>query len=218
MPISDKTPVAPGIYDKDQNLRAYILNGLNKVKIGTVQSFNSVKRTVTVQLSFKKLLLDGTLASYRPLADCPVFTLQGGGKGFIAPIAQGDECLVLFSDQSIDTWFEEGGSELPASIRVHDLSDGIALVGLNSLVNPIAFALEMGEVGFSDGTAKVAINEGLVTLANGTTTLLTLMVNFITLLETLTVLDDEGSAILPLTPAFIALLEAYKAQFETLLY
>lgn len=217
MPLSNKTTIPPDLYAKDQNLRAQLLGDLNKVKIGIIQSFDSTKRTAVVQLSFKKLLADGTILSYQPLADCPVFTLQGGQTGFITPIAKGDECLVLFSDQSIDTWFEEGGSELPTSIRVHDLSDGLAIVGLNSLANPIAFALAVGEVGFSDGEAKVAINTGLVTVANQATTLLLLLTNFITLLEA-TLVQGPGSTTYPLTTATIAALEAYKAQFATLLY
>ena len=67
------------------------------------------------------------------------------------------------------------------------------------------------------GGAEIDLAGEIVTIKNQTTTLLTLMNNFISLLETLQVLDPVGPTNLPVTPAFIALLEAYKAQFATLL-
>jgi hypothetical protein len=49
------------------------------------------------------------------------------------PIAAGDQCLVLFSDRNIDSWFKTGGEAAPFDARCHDISDGIALVGVNAL-------------------------------------------------------------------------------------
>jgi hypothetical protein len=216
--LNGNTVLQPTTYDLLSKHRSRLLDNLNKVKVGIIQSFDATKRTASIQISFQTTQNDGAILSYPLLVNCPVLSLQGGGKGFSAPISAGDECVVLFSDQSLDTWFELGGSQPPVSSRVHDLSDGIAVVGLNSLANPIKYALLSGEVGMSDGVAKVAANSGLVTVANGTTTLLTLLTNFISLLETLTVLDDETSTPLPLTAASIAALEAFKAQFSTLLY
>ena len=42
------------------------------------------------------------------------------------PLKTGDECLVFFSDLSIDNFWEKGDVQNPIEDRRHDLSDGIA--------------------------------------------------------------------------------------------
>ena len=53
------------------------------------------------------------------------------------PIKPGDECCLCFSERAIDFWFAMGGVQLPSEYRLHDLSDAIARVGLNSQPNII---------------------------------------------------------------------------------
>jgi hypothetical protein len=38
----------------------------------------------------------------------------------------------MFSERAIDFWYQNGGVQQPFEYRLHDLSDGIAFVGLNS--------------------------------------------------------------------------------------
>ena len=45
----------------------------------------------------------------------------------------GDECLVVFADRCINSWWYQGGVQPPEEIRFHDLSDGFAFVGFRSL-------------------------------------------------------------------------------------
>ena len=42
-------------------------------------------------------------------------------------LEQNDECLVLFSDLSIDNFWEKGSLQNPVEVRRHDLSDGMAI-------------------------------------------------------------------------------------------
>jgi hypothetical protein len=51
------------------------------------------------------------------------------------PIQSGDTCLVLFCDRDLDNWFESGQITTLNSNRVHDLSDGVALVGIRHKQN-----------------------------------------------------------------------------------
>lgn len=223
--LNGNTVLQPTTYDLLGKHRSRLLDNLNKVKVGIVESFDATKRTAKIELAFKRPQNDGSILPYPVLVDCPVFFLQGGGKGFSAPIASGDECIVLFSDQALDTWFEEGGSEPPASTRVHDLSDGIALVGLNSLANPSQYALATGEVGFSDGDAKVAANNGLVTVKNQTQSLLTilnLLTTYLTALNAALAAMTTSSISSGTTQAAIAALAtqitAITSDFAELLY
>lgn len=206
-----KAVMDPGLTDAMTALKQDIFRSINCVKIGTVQLFDGTKKTASIKLLFKRVLPNGTIASYPVLVDCPVFTLQGGGGAVQMPISAGDQCIVLFSDRNIDAWFKTGSESAPLNGRAHDLSDGIALVGLNSLTSSLA-NYETGKLRiFFDG-AEIDFASSILTLKNATTTLLQLMEGFIDVLKTL-----EVNGPIALTAGSIAALEAYKLQFEELL-
>ena len=119
-------------------LKREIFLTLNCIKIGQIQSFDPVKKTAEILIQFKRILSDNTIQEYFPLLDCPVFTLQGGGGSIQFPVAKGDDCIVLFSDRSLEIWLNTGVSAAPNSLRTHALSDAIAIVGVNSLQSSLA--------------------------------------------------------------------------------
>ena len=132
-----KNPVPPELTDLIRNIKDDIFRSLNCIKIGSIETFDQTKKTATIKLLFKRAINDKTI-SYPVLVDCPVFTLQGGGGSLKMPIAAGDTCLVLFADRNIDNWYSTGSEAAPGNQRCHDISDGIAIVGLNSLVSNLA--------------------------------------------------------------------------------
>lgn len=226
-----KTIIDPDLSDVLMLHKRDIFATLNCVKIGKILSFDGTKKTASIQILFKRLLPSGAAASYQKLLDCPVFTLQGGGAYVQMPIAAGDNCIVLFSDRALDDWFQSGSEQVPSSARMHDLSDGIAIVGLNAMnssgpVTPsdktiFSYKDQTIELSSSGLTLKASQSAEIdlttvVAIKNNTTTLLTLMNGFITLLEAAQV-QGPGSDVYPFTAAFITLLEAYKAQFAELL-
>lgn len=180
MSINNKSVVDPTLYSLIQELKADIFKNLNAVKIGSIQSFDTTTRMATVQIAFKRILNNGDILSIPVLLDCPVFTLQGGGAAFQAPIEIGDECIVLFADANIDAWYANGGQSAPADGRQHDLSDGIVLVGLNPLARPLLTFLEDDEAGLADADAKVAIKMGKVAITNQVQDLLTILTTLLT--------------------------------------
>lgn len=126
----------PTFYDAMQLLKRDIFTSLNCMKIGQIQSYDPATSTAAVQVLCKRVLASGLIQDYPLLLDCPVFTLQGGGGAIQLPIAAGDHCLLIFSDRNLDSWFQTGAANPPPDGRCHDLSDAVALVGLNSLTNP----------------------------------------------------------------------------------
>jgi hypothetical protein len=85
------------------------------------------------------------------LLDCVVVWQGGGGVTSTFPIAEGDECLIVLASRCIDAWWQQGwkgGQSVtqpnkamnPPDLRMHNLSDGFALVGLRSL--PRQFAVD----------------------------------------------------------------------------
>ena len=103
---------------------------------GIIQSYNSGKQTVEVQPAIKANITasDGTVqAQAMPLlVDVPVQFPAGSGHSMTFPVASGDECLVVFSSRCIDGWWANGGVQAQAEGRMHDLSDGMALLGFRS--------------------------------------------------------------------------------------
>lgn len=64
--------------------------------------------------------------------DCPIQWPRGGGFALTFPIKPGDECLLVFAARAIDSWWQQGSVAGPVEARMHDLSDGIAIVGITS--------------------------------------------------------------------------------------
>ncbi len=212
MTLRNKSVMDPGLTDSMQNLKLDIFRTINCVKIGRIQSFDASHKTASINLLFKRVLPNGTLASYPVLVDCPVFTLQGGGAGIQFPIEAGDEAIVLFSDRNLDAWFATGSASAPLNSRSHDLADGIALVGLNSLTSTFPNYQAGKSRWFCDG-AEIDLAAQIVTVKNDTTTLLTLMNAFIDVLTAISTNPGGG----PLNGASVAALNAFKLQWATLL-
>jgi hypothetical protein len=131
-----------------------IFASFNCHQLGAVVSFNTANQTASVSLNIQRLVYNQQIAvdqlsnqktptapnviDYPVLVQVPVMIYSGGGGYVSCPIAAGDTCLVLFNDRNIDSWFATGAVTVPASQRMHDLSDGLAIVGFRSLANVIA--------------------------------------------------------------------------------
>lgn len=172
-------------------LKTNIFQTLHSVKIGRIESFDAVKRTAEIKLVFRIPLAVPVVGSngesivsmdYPLLVDCPVVTLQGGGGVLTFPVAAGDECLVFFSDSNIDAWYAQGCAKttLPYDGRKHDIADGVALVGLNSLPRAIAPEVTASETALTYSGAKIAEKNGKITLSNATQNFITVMDPFLT--------------------------------------
>lgn len=101
-----------------------------------IVSFDPASETVTAQPSIQaqNRAPDGKVSWQRlpVLVDVPVIFPSGGGFTLTFPIAAGDECLVIFASRCIDAWRQSGGVQVQPELRMHDLSDGFALVGVRS--------------------------------------------------------------------------------------
>lgn len=218
-----KPIVQPTLIETLQALKSDVFKNLYCHVPGRIQSFDGTKKTAVIQLLFVTQLPNLTTATYPVLVDCPVFTYQGGGGAFQAPIAADDPCLVVFADRNIDAWFQNGAAAVPFDQvggqpgRMHDLSDGMAFVGFNSLADALT-NYSTDELRMTMNGTKIAVSKGtgLVTIANNTTTLLQLLQNLCTVLTGLT--TQNGSSTDPLTAASIAAINAYALTLQGLLY
>lgn len=136
--------------------RAEIFSTFHCVQIGKIEKVTASEQTVEVTLQIKRAATDGTSTAIPLLVDVPYMVLQGGGAYIDIPITVGDYCIVLFNDRDIDTWWSTANMADPASTRKHDLSDGIAIVGINPKPSPLP--MEGSTIGLRGGPHKVNID------------------------------------------------------------
>ena len=192
-----------------------ISKNINCVKIGVIQSFDAATQEATVAVAFTQVTSiapDGsrTLAEYPLLLNVPVIFPSGGGFTLTFPIADGDECVVLFNTQ-IDNWLAQGAGQPPTVGRVHDLSDGIAIVGIRNNTRALSgVSTSTAQLRSDDGTTYVEVAAGGIvnvvapTSITFTTPLATFTGNVV-IDKTLNV-DNTGSSSTPcnITGAIIA--------------
>lgn len=141
-----------------------ILNGvmnkvgleLNCIRVGIIQSFNAADLTAEVQITNKRTLglnKDGTqktkdyaLVTAKVCYCCPYLTY---------PIEQGEECILLFNDRELESWFTTGEVQPEAYPRMHDLTDCIAIVGLRSLAKMITIAADTLHLFYKGNSIKI---------------------------------------------------------------
>ena len=102
-----------------QALKQDILSSLHCALPGIVVSFDAESQTAVIQPAVSRVIPP-------LLRDVPVFMPVS------FEVNPGDACLVIFADCDIDAWFEMGEAEVPASGRMHSLSDGFAFVGFRT--------------------------------------------------------------------------------------
>jgi hypothetical protein len=132
---------------------------------GIVESYDAERQTCTVQPTIKgKVETQGGAVSSVALpllVDVPVIFPSGGGFTLTFPIAQGDECLVVFSCRCIDAWWQSGGVQEPLEARMHDLSDGFAIVGPRSQARKLAdVSTTNTQLRTDDGATYIEIQPG----------------------------------------------------------
>lgn len=154
--------------------------GIVVVNPNTGLAFDPNAQTVTVQLTIQdniyKYQTDGqgsivpinTPTPIPPLYDVPVVIPRAGGYSLTLPITAGDECLVIFNDNCINSWWQNGGvGNVREERRRHDLSDAIAIFGVWSQPRTLpSYSIQSAQLRSDDGTMIIDLNlgAGLITI------------------------------------------------------
>ena len=122
-------------YEEIKVLKDNIYTSIHCALPGKIVSYDADSQTAVIQPAVK----------HRPVSSRPT---EGSGEislpllrdvPVFMPVSfevnPGDACLVIFADCDIDAWFETGEAEVPASNRMHSLSDGFAFVGFRTRRN-----------------------------------------------------------------------------------
>ena len=148
------------------------------VKIGEIVEFKKETQTAKVKiLHIMDENYNTTLEKemeYPLLGDVPVVIMGGGGTYISHPINVGDQCLLLFCDYMIDNWWVTGEAKPSIVPRKHDLSDAIAIVGLNATPKAIQEYSDYLKLHYSSESSivigkQIDVNNETINL-NGNTT------------------------------------------------
>ena len=104
---------------------------------GTIESYDYATQKASVLPSIKMTFYDGTVLSHPIIQHVPVIFPRSGGASLTFPVNKGDGVLILFSERALERWLSSKGGEVEQGVnRRFDLSDAIAIVGLNSISTP----------------------------------------------------------------------------------
>ena len=186
--------VQPDLRSLLDSERDVTLANINKVLVGTVQSYNAATQSALIQPVIQRAVFntamttsavppDPTIYNFPLLVDVPVFVFSGGGAYFSMPISKGDFAVVLFSDVDLDPWWSNGTlNAVPNSARRHSLADGLAIVGLRPKGQPINAGNwptdgQHMAIGNASGTLRQALDAMMNQIASLMTNIDGLMIN-----------------------------------------
>ncbi|MGL5113582.1 MAG: Gp138 family membrane-puncturing spike protein [Flavobacterium sp.] len=248
LPQSQLVPIsAPNIDDNFSALKQEIFAMLNCHRVGTIESFDPATQTATIQLvdAWTQNTYNGSFSQpIAPLIKCPIVILKGSKGGFTSPINAGDQCLVIFNDRDLENWQKAGGEfQIPATARMHSITDAFAIVGVRSLSNPIAdFNNEASELDYIDadqvrrgvlslsedvaefkyidvvGIDQAQVNlDSKVEIKNATKNLKTLIDQFIAIIINLKTTPDGGVTLFPIDSTTTTSLNTLLTEVDALL-
>lgn len=148
---------------------------LNCVRIGIVEEFYPEDLTVQVRIANKRTIGMNEDGTPRVRDFAPIYAKICYCNPFITnPVKKGDECVLLFSDREIESWFINGDVNPDSHTRMHDLTDAIAIFGIRSLPNMIevltnALHLFYGNSDIQLLENQININSSLLNIVGNTT-------------------------------------------------
>ena len=132
---------------------------LNCMRIGIVQAFYPENLTVQVQIASKKQIGLNPDGTQRVREYAPIYAKVCYCNPFITyPIKEGDECILLFADREIESWFINGDVNPESHPRMHDLTDAVALFGIRSIPNMVQILTNCLHLFFGNSSIELTEN------------------------------------------------------------
>ena len=204
-----------------RNVFNSMISSMHTCMPAIITSFNPKECKASIQPSLNRAYLSGEIA-YPIIENVPVIFPRAGEFFLTYPLANGDPCLVIFSERSLDLWKSVGGQLTPDDPRKFDLSDAIVIPGLYSFNEKIE-GLSGNDVVFAFKGSKVTIKQdgnisietsNKIAIGTQTNELLDIVSQLMALLQGSTVMGSAFGG--PLNPAFIAQVNALQVQIDAI--
>ena len=127
---------------------------LKVAKLGIIDSYNSSTGTANVKIQTKFNEKTSKVWDYQIIPNVPVVK----SKYFSHPIKKGDGCLIIFLDTDFTAWLESGDVIPPATPRLHNLNDAIAIMGVDTKSERPSFGNDNVEINADSGKIDVKNN------------------------------------------------------------
>lgn len=139
------------LIDLLNQLTQQIQSNIHTATVAIITSVND--KTINCKPVINRVV-DGQPIELPEFVEVPPIFLSGGGSYIAMPLKTGDECLLIFSERCFDRWYHGQNFMPPLEMRMHDYSDGFALVGIKSLVNAISIPSNITINGDTDITGN----------------------------------------------------------------
>lgn len=126
--------------------------------IGRVESVG--EKTINIKPVINRVV-DGESIELPVFQDVPPIFLGGGDSSMTFPIAVGDYALLIFTERCFDRWWSGQDNQSPLELRMHDYSDGFALVGLQPEAGALLIPADITITGDLIHEGNVIINGSL---------------------------------------------------------
>lgn len=120
---------------------------LANLHTATIAKVTAVGQTTINCKPVMARVVDGQKVQLPEFKAVPPCFMQGGGSYTAHPIAVGDYALLIFTERCFDNWYAGVDNEIPLEYRMHDYSDGFALVGINPLGGAISIPDKITQIG-----------------------------------------------------------------------
>ena len=163
-----------------------IISGMHTCLPGRIESYDYTTQKASVLPLLRDVYSDGEEINMPVIIDVPVVFPAIGSVGLTFPVNAGDGVLLVFAERSLDKWLSRGGVVTPDDPRRFDLSDAIAIVGLNPFTET-SQADNNTDVTLQNGTAKLKLQTGgKVALGTSTNELLAIIEELIDVIKAIT--------------------------------
>jgi hypothetical protein len=140
---------------------------------GRIESYDATKCLANVKPLLKRRFnvdgADGEIVQqddeYPVITAVPVAFPRGGGFCIAWPLTEGDPCLLVFSERSLDAYLDSDGASVidPDDARTHDVTDAVCIPGMTTKANPIPNAPTAHIViGKENGAAQLRVTASQV--------------------------------------------------------
>lgn len=113
-------------------------DALSNMHTSTVAKITKVQEKTIWCKPVLNRLIDGESVELPEFIDVPIINISGGSSYIAMPLAAGDSVLLIFTERCFDSWYNGQDYVAPSEYRMHDYSDGFALVGIHPRDKEIA--------------------------------------------------------------------------------
>lgn len=151
-----KIPQAQTDFDTNIEMtKTKVLSNIDVCNIGIITNFNDKNQTCEIQLMQSKQYM-GQYKEPPLLTDIPLFILGTMGADITFPDIIGTYCLVLTCDRNLANFLLTGEIYPPATTRMHNISDSIALCSIRPFNKSLSnYDTQAINIEYQNGNIKV---------------------------------------------------------------